>query len=175
MDVEKAHKSGLINGKTATLYAPNDNMTVSEAVKLAACMHQLYHDGAVTLQNGPVQWYSTFMAYALANGIIEADLSGRANEVITRQEYVYIFYAALPAGEYTAINTIADNAIPDVPLTSTSKFAQRIYTFYRAGILTGSDGLGTFNPTSNIKRSEVAAILTRMFDASARKVFSLPG
>ena len=173
MDVEIAHKNGLVNGTTATTFSPINNMTVAEAVKLAVCMHQLYHNGAVTLQNGTPVWYSTFMTYALTNGIIEADLTGRANEKLTRQEFVYIFYAALPESQYVAINTVADNAIPDVPLTTTSKYAQRIYTFYRAGILTGSDTNGTFNPTSNIRRQEVAAILTRMFDATARKPITL--
>ena len=172
-DVEIAHKNGLINGKTPTLYYPNDNMTVAEAVKLAACMHQFYHDGVVTLINGTGQWYSTFMEYALSKGIIETDLSGRADEKITRQEYVYIFYAALPMSEYTPINSIADNSIPDVTLSVWAKFAPRIYVFYRAGILTGSDAKGTFNPEANIKRSEVAAILTRMFDKTERKSITL--
>ena len=49
-----------------------------------------------------------------------------------------------------------------------------IYTFYRAGILTGSDKNGTFYPTNDIKRNEVAAILSRMYDKTARKTVSLP-
>lgn len=49
-----------------------------------------------------------------------------------------------------------------------------IYTFYRAGILTGSDKNGTFYPTNDIKRSEIAAILSRMYDKTARKTVSLP-
>ena len=44
-----------------------------------------------------------------------------------------------------------------------------VYEFYRAGILTGSDAKGTFHSASTIKRSEAAAILLRMFEASARK------
>lgn len=40
---------------------------------------------------------------------------------------------------------------------------------YRAGVLAGSDKSGTFLPDANIKRCEVAAILTRMMDESARK------
>lgn len=38
-DVKTAFESGLINGRSATLFAPDDNMTYAEAVKLAACMH----------------------------------------------------------------------------------------------------------------------------------------
>ena len=53
-------------------------------------------------------------------------------------------------------------------------FASDIYEFYRAGILTGSDAKGTFHPASSIKRSEVATILLRMFDAAARVSIDLP-
>ena len=78
----------------------------------------------------------------------------------------------MPSGSYAARNTVQDNAIPDV--SSSDLYADEIYTFYRAGILTGSDKNGTFYPTNDIKRSEVAAILSRMYDKTARKTVSLP-
>ena len=93
------------------------------------------------------------------------------DQKISRSEFVAIFYAALPTSEYSQINTVADNKIPDLKLTAAN--ATQIYTFYRAGILTGSDASGTFYPNNNIKRSEVAAILTRMFEADARKSITL--
>lgn len=170
-DVEIAHKNGLVNGKSDTMFYPNDNMTYAEAVKLACAMHQLYHDKKVTLTAGSSVWYSTYMSYALEKGIIEIDLTAVADEKITRSDFVKIFYAALPASEYAVINEVANNAIPDVSLIA--KSAKEIYAFYRAGILVGSDNEGTFNPESNIVRSEVAAILTRMFDGSARKTITL--
>ena len=67
----------------------------------------------------------------------------------------------------------AVGAIPDVPFISGNYVSTRIYAFYRAGILTGSNEQGIFEPDSNIKRSEVAAILTRMFDSTARKSITL--
>ena len=39
-DVVNAYEMGLINGKTATTFKPDDNLTYAEAVKLAACMNQ---------------------------------------------------------------------------------------------------------------------------------------
>ena len=170
-DVETAHKNGLVNGKSDTMFYPDDNMTYAEAVKLACAMHQLYHDKKVTLTAGSSVWYSTYMSYALEKGIIESDLTAVADEKITRSDFVKIFYAALPASEYAVINEVANNAIPDVSISA--KSAKEIYAFYRAGILVGSDHEGTFNPESNIIRSEVAAILTRMFDGSARKTITL--
>lgn len=170
-DVEIAHKNGLVNGKSDTMFYPDDNMTYAEAVKLACAMHQLYHDKKVTLTAGSSVWYSTYMSYALEKGIIDEDLTAVADEKITRSDFVKIFYAALPASEYAVINEVANNAIPDVSVSA--KSAKEIYAFYRAGILVGSDPAGTFNPESNIIRSEVAAILTRMFDGSARKTITL--
>ena len=48
-----------------------------------------------------------------------------------------------------------------------------VYAFYRAGILDGALADGSFLPESGIKRSEVAAIIVRMFDSAERKSFSL--
>ncbi|WP_422484811.1 S-layer homology domain-containing protein [Gudongella sp. DL1XJH-153] len=170
-DVEIAHKNGLIDGKTPTLYYPDDNMTVAEAIKLAASMHQLYYDGVVTLTNGSPNWYSSYVNYALAYNIIDGEYPDY-NAKVSREEFVHIFYSALPSTEYGDIKSVGDGAIPDVPMSG--NYAGEIYGFYRAGILTGSDSAGTFNPESNIKRSEVAAILTRMFDSSVRKSITLP-
>ena len=170
-DVEIAHKNGLINGKTETLYCPNHFMTYAEAIKLAATMNQLYYEGKVTLKNGDEQWYSTYMAYALEKGIIAQDMSLQANQSITRRDFVKIFRASMPSSEFPVINEVSDGKIPDVAMNSDG--AAQIYDFYRAGILIGSDALGTFNPDSNIVRSEVAAILTRMFDDTARKAITL--
>lgn len=169
-DVEIAHKKGMINGSTSTTYSPDNNMTIAEAVKLAACIHQLYFDDTITLTSGSPQWYSSYVTYALDNGIISSEYINY-NTKITRREFVNIFYNSLPVSEYNEINMVTDGAIPDVPITA--QYADKIYAFYRAGILVGSDVNGVFNSSSNIKRSEVAAILTRMFDESTRKSITL--
>ena len=65
----------------------------------------------------------------------------------------------------------AVSALNDVK--ATDKFAAEIYEFYRAGILTGSDAKGTFHADSTIRRSEVSAILNRMYDVSARQSIAL--
>ena len=100
----------------------------------------------------------------------------RANEAVTRKEFAWIFAHALPKGALPGINTIPDDSIPDVQHSGLAKefwsFREQayyeIYTLYRAGILNGSDAKGTFNPTSTIKRSEVAAIVVRMMEPAKR-------
>ena len=43
--------------------------THAEAIKLAACMNQLYVDGAITLKGGS-PWYQPYVEYCLDNKII---------------------------------------------------------------------------------------------------------
>lgn len=173
--IRAAWEKDLIDGVTRTLYKPDDTLTVAQAIKLSAALHQmLNNNGKVTLRNGSPYWYSSYVSYAVDNGIIEKmylDYTpAQMNAPVKRNEFVHIFYGAM--SDYRQINTVADNKIPDVITTDT--YALEIYTFYRAGILTGSDKNGTFYPTNDIKRSEVAAILSRMYDKTARKTVSLP-
>ena len=174
--VSSATEMGLINGMTPTSFEPEGNLTLAQAVKLAACMNQLYTEGKVTLQNGD-PWYQSYAQYARDQGIINRkndadgisydDVMKDANRVVTRQEYAWIFARALPEKALPAVNTIPDGSIPDVKCVG-STWGQSIYALYRAGIVNGSDTKGTFNPDRMIKRSEVAAIVVRMMDPTAR-------
>ena len=165
-----AVNKGLVNGRSATIYDPDANLSIAEAIKLAACMNQLYSAGSVTLANDPTLWYKSYLDYAVNKGIV-TKVYKSYDAAITRSEFVSIFYAALPSSEYTQINTVIDNSIPDVKLTSA--YAAQIYAFYRAGILIGSDSKGSFNPATSIKRSEVSTILTRMFEKDSRASIAL--
>ena len=125
-------------------------------------------DGKVTLTNGRGYWYETYVNYGVREGILDESYQKLSYEQMTkpvsRSEFVHIFFKAV--GSYKTINSVADNSIPDVK--TTDSYGDEIYTFYRAGILTGSDAAGTFHPASTIVRSEAAAILVRMYDASYR-------
>ena len=139
------------------------------AIKLAACMHQLYKDGQVLIVPGGEPWYQTYVDYCKSVGIIKADYS--YGEKATRYGYMEIFANALPDDALKAINNVPDNSIPDVP--SSESYAPAVYKLYRAGILQGSDAEHNCKPYDNIKRSEVAAILTRMMDETKRVRFDM--
>ena len=168
--VSYAVQKGLVSGRSATIYDPDANLSIAEAIRLASCMNQLYSAGSVTLANDPTLWYKSYLDYAVKNGIVTKTYNNY-NAAISRSEFVAIFYASLPASEYVQKNTISDNAIPDVKLSDSN--AAQIYAFFRSGILTGSDAKGTFYPNNNIKRSEVAAVLSRMFEKDSRQSITL--
>ena len=168
--VKSAWEQELIDGVTARYYMPDNTLTVAQAIKLAAALHQKQSVGFVTLQNGGTHWYDNYVNYAIANGLIEAVYQSKSaeamNAAVTRAEFVHILSKLLNTG---AINTV--NSIPDVK--AGDAYADEIFAFYRAGILTGSDRLGTFHPESSLKRSEAAAILVRLYDATQRQYITL--
>lgn len=167
-DVKTAYESGVINGKSATEYKPSDNMTYAEAIKLAACMHMLAADGEIDFKPSE-PWYKTYVDYCTENKIISKEYEYNKNA--SRSGYMTIFANCLPDNLLKEINAVADGSIPDVP--SSAAYADAVYKLYRAGIVTGVDADHNCNPNANIKRSEVAAILTRMNDKDTRVEFSM--
>ena len=170
--VRDAWANGLIDGVNATHFEPDGSLTVAQAIKLAAALHQRIENGTVTLKNGS-PWYRSYLEYAVEHGVIEEaylDYSAaELNAPVQRAEFAHILYGA--AKSYAAINEIGADALPDVK--TGDRYADEIYALYRAGVLTGSDKSGTFYPASLIRRSEAAAILIRAFDEEARKTLTL--
>ena len=176
-DVTNAYARSLVNGMSATTYAPSGTLTYAQCIKLAACMHQLYRNKTVTLKSGTdgEVWYRPYADYALKNGLLNEEPENY-NKNIDRRSFVQIFYRALPASAYSTRNSIANDAIPDV--SSDDEGAKEIYAFYRAGILSGytkTPGYAehAFGPENSITRAEVAAIMNRMFDSDARALFTI--
>ena len=170
--VRDAWANGLIDGVDAAHFDPDGSLTVAQAIKLAAALHQRIENGTVTLKNGS-PWYRSYLEYAVEHGVIEEaylDYSSAAlNAPVQRAEFAHILYGA--AKPYAAINEIGANALPDVK--TGDRYADEIYALYRAGVLNGSDRSGTFYPTSLIRRSEAAAILIRAFDEEARRTLTM--
>lgn len=163
--VKQAYELGLVKGSSSTSFSPVGTITIAEAITLACRLHSIYMTGTADFKQSGT-WYQVYVDYALANHIIDAPY-GDYSILATRSDFAKILSRALPKDALDEINTVDDNAIPDV--LSTSANADAIYLLYRAGILTGSDSYGSFNPSSSITRSEVAAIVTRMADRGLRK------
>ena len=109
------------------------------------------------------KWYDMYVDYAAANKIITKTTFGNYTKNISRADLCTLFAAALPAEYFNAINDI--KGIPDVD--KKAKYAKDLLMLYNAGVVLGSDG-GKFNPDSDIKRSEVAAIINRVALPEAR-------
>lgn len=168
-NVRASYEYGLINGQSDTRFAPDSALTVAEAVKLAACLHSIYNTGSSDFAESR-PWYQTYVDYALQNRILTAARSDYTQPA-SRAVFASVLAAALPEDALPTINTVADGAIPDVSMSAS--YADAVYLLYRAGVLTGSDSAGSFLPSSTIRRSEAAAIVTRMADPSLRRTVTI--
>ena len=169
--LDTAVDSGLINGRGDGRFAPNDDITGSEAVKLAACIGQLLTEGSVSLTNGS-PWYASYMEYAVEKGLIDAELDEYGiSAPASRADLMDMFCRAIPEAQRVEINTIPDGSIPD--LFTSAPYRDNVYTLYRMGIVTGANKRGACLPDECISRAEVAALVARIVSKDLRVGFSL--
>lgn len=169
--VKQAFELGLMVGESDNTFKPQDNVTVAQAITMAARVHSIYTTGAESFQPSGI-WYQVYLDYAFQNGIISyAYYNSDVTQTATRAQFAEIFANALPAEALSPINKVTEGAIPDVP--ASAFYASHVYKLYRAGILSGSDVNGTFSPDSYITRQEAAAIVSRMAESSSRVKFTL--
>ncbi len=169
-NVKSVYEFGLMNGKGQKRFDPTGNVTIAETLTIAARIHSIYTTGSDSFEKSD-PWYKVYLDYCTNHGILKENFED-LNSPATREVFASILVAALPSSELPEINNVADGAIPDVDYEGNS-YADSIYTMYRAGITMGSDSKGTFNPLNNIRRSEVAAIATRMIEPELRQSVAL--
>ena len=166
--IKLCYEYGFMKGTTPKQFSPTGALTVAEAIVMADRLHEIYTTGQSTLTNGE-PWYQTYVDYAIENGIVQSGDFTSYTAKATRGQMAYIFSRALPASVMLPINETL--SLPDV--TTSTTYANEIFSLYDAGILTGSDNYGTFNPNNNIKRAEAAAILSRVALPEQRQIVVL--
>ena len=167
--VAAVYELGLMQGDTEGRFRPDSGVTLAETAALAARLHRIWNAGSAAFDQGE-PWYQAYVDYCRENGILTGDFADWSAPA-KRSEFASLLSRALPVSALPEINAVVDDAIPDVPAGIAE--APGIYLLYRAGVLTGGDQYGTFSPDSEIRRSEVAAILSRMAFRSLRRTVSL--
>ncbi len=168
-NVQTGYELGIMQGY-GNRFGINDNITRLATIIIACRINCIYTYGSNNIDatySGTTQ--ERYLAYAKDHGIL-CDF-GDVSKNATRAEFAAILSSAFPDEALPAMNTVVDDAIPDV--TMDMNYAKEIYRLYCAGILNGSDAQGTFYPSSYITRGAACAIATRMCDVSLRKSVSL--
>lgn len=167
--VGMAYEYGLMTGSGTSTFNPEGNISIAETITIACQIYNTYYSNQFDF---PVTdpWYVTYIKYAFVNDIVKVIYSDYTAP-ITRAEFASILAGALPSEALAEINSIEDGAIPDV--SSDSSYYNAVYTLYRAGVISGSDTQGTFNPNSYITRAEAATILSNLVNTSLRSRFTL--
>lgn len=163
--IKNAYRYGLVQGKGDKKFDPTGNITVAEAITIAARVADIYYAEDTKFSTSGANWYDDYVNYAIRKKIINKGDFLNYNKAATRAEMAYIFAHVLPSSEYKKINNIT--SVPDVK--ASLRFYDEIMLLYNAGIVSGNDEKGTFAPSSNITRAEVSAIIVRVVNPEERR------
>lgn len=167
-NVASVYEIGLMEGVTANTFDTESEMSVSQAITIAARLHSIYNDTEIPEVTGG-RWFQKYVDYCINKGIMTSNQFDSYSRSVLSYEMVELFAAALPKEYYPAINSIS--YIQDVP--PSLDFADDVLLFYKAGVLNGNDKYGTFLPMSAITRKRAAVILSRTALPDSRLTFSL--
>ena len=152
--VASAYELGLMNGIGGGLFDPEGDVTVAEAVTMAARAAAINAGETIPAAEG--EWYAMYVNYASSKGFLGT--YDTVDRPAKRWEVAELFCKAMPQGYYTAVNSV--DFINDV--SAKKPYHDDLLTLYRAGVVMGSDAYGNFNPENNITRAESAAIIGRV-------------
>jgi len=167
--VAAAYELGLMEGTSTGLFSPDSSLTVAEAITLACRILCIYRDEVYNFTGGDT-WYQPYVDYAVNMGMMSEYSFDDYTAPATRAEVASLF-GKFPEQMLTQINQIQSFSIPGV--WEDDACYGMIYRLYAAGIFTGSDTSGAFHPDDQIKRSEIAAIITRIAIPELRKSTTL--
>ena len=150
---------GIMNGYTDGTFHPIGNITLSEAIKMAAVVHATCNNQTISFSaSDGGKWYDAYLNYCVKNRIVSSDEYSSLDAYATRAQIAHIFAKA--TSDFAVVNDIDYDYIPDV--SERSEYADEILAHYRAGILTGDERTRAFRPSDTITRAEAAAIISRV-------------
>lgn len=157
--IEYLYEKGIINGKASGVFAPNDEVTRAEFIKMV--VEALGLDKSdVDMPFGDVaadSWYASYVKAAYKAGVVNGDDNGFFNPeaTITREDMVTILYRAMGENSEDAeLNFTDEETISDYAKEAVAHFA-------KAGIVNGM-GDGRFGARESATRAQTAVIIYRI-------------
>ena len=161
-EILSLNKDGIINGVSASRYAPEDDITRAEF--LALLVRCAGTEGAA--YNGEIadvpadEWYAESCAAGIKAGVISAGDNFRPNDKITREEMCKMLVDCYENTK-NAINDYADVSFTDTALISDINSVKKAVSM--KFMIGNADG--SFAPSDTATRAEAAAVIKRYTDA----------
>ncbi len=163
--VETLYGKGIIKGRTENEFAPGENVTRAEFVKLILGVFgtEISGNSAGFEDVGESDWYADYVNTAFEKGLVKGvtETYFGANENITREDAAVIIARACENAGKTPAGTAEPAAFADSEDIS-EYAAEAVNALTSADILHGSDG--RFYPKNNCTRAEAAVMLKNILD-----------
>lgn len=163
--IEQLYIKGIIKGRSADEFAPSENVTRAEFVKMILGVFGIEANGNSAgfedVTSG--DWYAPYVNTAYELGIVTgvSDTYFGANEKITRQDAAVIIQRACKSAE-KSLEKVNEAAVFDDAEDISEYAIEAINELTEADILHGSDN--KFNPRNNCTRAEAAVMLKNVSD-----------
>ena len=168
------YEDGIINGKGAGKFAPTDNITRAEFVKILGGIEGINPDSYTTLQFSDVNykaWYAGYVAWAVRAGVTTgtSKTAFSPDAKITREQMAVMIYRYataknIPLTEVNqALKFADDSAIAGYAKTSVS-------AMQKAGIINGNKSGKSyyFKPVDNATREEASKMLCVLYSMTPK-------
>ena len=159
--LQTLYDNGFINGRTATTFAPGENITRAEYLKILVAELGLTAPGATENFDdvSSYDWYYNYVVIGSSLGIVKgrSETEFAPNDLITREEICVMTMRAVRAAN-VKMNVVPSGATftdqADIADWATADVA----SLKDAGIVSGRD-TGAFDPKANATRAEAVKIL----------------
>ena len=169
--IKAAYEMAMMIGISNNEFHVNGNITLAQTICITARIHNIYYKNNYDFSAiGGEPWFMPYIRYTKEKGILDKKYDILYNQKLNydeealRIEFAEIISKSLPENQLTMIKKV--DSIPDIPINNNDENFKIIYQLYNAGILIG-DGEG-FKPYKKITRAEIAAVVSRVADASLR-------
>ena len=161
--VDLVYNTGIMAGTGGNQFEPRREVTVAEAIQMAANMDSRYRgDTFHTTAHVSTPWYNEAVSYCLASGIISNRQFDDYTRLITRRELAQLFAATELSRSVPRRNDLHQvrRRVSDVDAADPA--AGAIYELYAKGILTGVNANLAVRPDAPVYRAEAAALAARL-------------
>ena len=166
--IKSVYESGLMSGVSAEQFCPDQEVTLAQAITMAARINSRFaDDGKVFPVITGTDWMRPYLDYAVGNGLITDEIANSEylDSPVSRALFAQIISEAVPDDACKEINTIRSGQFPDIRESGAA--GKAVYRLCRAGIITG-DSRGNFDPEGSLTRAQMAAVAARITNSELR-------
>ena len=165
--IKICYDRGIMIGYPDGTFGPEDTVTWSHAVTIAARVHSAYHGNTLnTGLTGSEYWYTPYYDYCSKHGLLPntcPSVGSLDDRDISRYDLAYIFSRLLDDVDTAAISDLKISDLSDIP----SYYLASVKKMYAAGIMNGMDN-NAFNGRLSATRAEISAVVARLVVPAVR-------
>ena len=165
--IKICYDRGIMVGYPDGTFGPEETVTWSHAVTIAARVHSAYYGNPlnVTERSGKY-WYTPYYDYCVKYGLLpeyRPGLSSLDERGISRNDLAYIFGKLLDSRDTPAISDLKISDEAYIP----TYYRDSVKKLYAAGIMNGMEN-NEFNGNECTTRAQIAAVVARLVVPAVR-------